>query len=54
MRFKVEFLQKFEILEGFGDLISGLFGINRCKRSECLKTGQRGDLGDLGRRLWLP
>ena len=43
MRFKAEFLQKFELLGGFGELISDPFGINRCKKSECLKTGQQLD-----------
>ena len=45
MRFKAEFLQKYEILRGSGGSISDPFGINRCKKSECLKTGQQGDLG---------
>ena len=44
MRFKAEFLQKFEILGGLGESISDRFGINRCKKSEWLKTGQQGDL----------
>ena len=43
MRFKAEFLQKFEILGGLGESISDPFGINRCKKSECLKTGQQRD-----------
>ena len=41
MRFKAEFLQKFEILGGLGGSISDRFGTNRCKKSECLKTGLR-------------
>ena len=43
MRFKAEFLQKFEILGGFGQAISDPFGINRCKKSEFLKTGTQVD-----------
>ena len=45
MRFKAEFLQKFEILGGLGGSISDRFGINRCKKSECLKTGQQVNSG---------
>ena len=45
MRFKPEFFKKFEIWGGFGELISDPFGINRCKKSECLKTGTQVDLG---------
>ena len=41
MRFKAEFLQKFEI---WGGQFQTLFGTNRCKKSECLKTGAQGDL----------
>ena len=38
MRFKVEFLQKFKILVGFGGLSSDRFGINRCKKKGVLKN----------------
>ena len=48
MRFKAEFLQKFEIWGGFWETISDPFGINRCKKSECLKTGQQLDLRRAG------
>ena len=48
MRYNVEFLQKFEILGGLGELISDPFGITRCKESECLKTGQQLDLRRAG------
>ena len=44
MRFKAEFLQKFETWGDLGGSISEPFGINRCKKSECLKTGTQGDL----------
>ena len=40
---RLSFLQKFEILGDLWGLISDPFGINRCKTSECLKTGTRGD-----------
>ena len=51
MRFKAEILQKFEILGGLGESISDRFGTNRCKKSEWLKTGQQ---GDLGQGVWVP
>ena len=41
MHFKAESLQKFEIWGSLGELISDLLGINRCKKSEWLKTGLR-------------
>ena len=51
MRFKAEFLQKFEIWVGRGEQIWERFGMNRCKKSGWLKTGLR---RDVGRRLWVP
>ena len=45
MCFNAEFLEKFEIRGGLGESISHPFGINRCKKSECLKTGQQRDSG---------
>ncbi len=45
MRFNAEFVQNVAILGGLGEPILSTFGTNHCKKSGCLKTGQRLDLG---------
>ena len=45
---KLSFYRNMRFGEVFGGSISDRFGINRCTKSECLKTGPQLDLGRAG------